>query len=911
MPKNSGDTDSGNADVVTTALGSLRQAALEARLVTDLDQAETGTDLIATSASGALSVKAQLAAIRADAAKKQTALLAAQHELKAKMDAEIARANQIMEPLNAMIKRLEEGIWTVNLYLGRDEQMVTLREGAPAPADTPIAIRQQVLAMDEEVASRIEEEGMDANNLEDFDNWILADATHLAQVLPEPKGVVVLIPRRQEKEYGNSFYAARMKEANRQSYWLIRNGDNLYRMVTDLKVGDRLIPKSDEFVRFFQTEVYNPVTRCNETQQLEPGSKFWLQAEKQADARKRHFMRVALVLQGLLDRTTVFRPITGGINLLSHEAYDDGRVKLIADAEHTLHDGTEPFYRWLARLNQQLRPGMRIVGAFNSRGFQNERREHGGGNRRIAPRMASDPRSLVIYRLDERRSDGGLVFHFDRTDTVWRNWREESGPAKRKASCVVYPRDDFILPFDLVNESEMEHYLALRTERHAYLDMFPVLKAAITLKRAEVEAEASFRDLLVGELIKREAISYDDATVMVPELVHWWKLANRWHRPLVNNPEQEAKALRMILAEAGLRLRPQSEPASLAVARLREVVPDPVLLAQKRDGTVVAWMPAEAARNVFVHEYSLPKSGRGEIKKKEWMLPNPRHAQWRVIATSSRWSHWNHAATRDAYLTDPERTSITREALERTPEESQAMVVVVDEVNALVRLWLSPELPSIPEHHLIARTPVLKCPTLSWHWKKGRNGEIVLDVSEDGMYSFDWTGSDPPWAQRHWDYGVALPEQDMRTTWSDEVLLSRVLRFMEELNAYSAECGRRRDLAMSGIYAFIHAFEARETELARLRFVEDFGEDAPWDPGKHEDQYHPPERIMDLVRAAMTIVADGGESPSGMSMSDVLDRLRPLGGSIFNVFWVYGSPQWSAEQVIRELEPYSDLRLSE
>ena len=37
--------------------------------------------------------------------------------------------------------------------------------------------------------------GIDARSIEQFDEWLLADPAHLDQVLPEAKGVVVLVPR--------------------------------------------------------------------------------------------------------------------------------------------------------------------------------------------------------------------------------------------------------------------------------------------------------------------------------------------------------------------------------------------------------------------------------------------------------------------------------------------------------------------------------------------------------------------------------------------------------------------------------------------------------------------------------------------------------------------------------------------
>ncbi|GLX11630.1 hypothetical protein Misp03_85560 [Microbispora sp. NBRC 16548] len=41
---------------------------------------------------------------------------------------------------------------------------------------------------------------------------------------------------------------------------LIRNGENLYLMTTDLQVGDRPLPKREEFTEFFHTGEASAVT---------------------------------------------------------------------------------------------------------------------------------------------------------------------------------------------------------------------------------------------------------------------------------------------------------------------------------------------------------------------------------------------------------------------------------------------------------------------------------------------------------------------------------------------------------------------------------------------------------------------------------------------------------------------------
>src|SRR5665648_239944 len=208
---------------------------------------------------------------------------------------------KMLEPLMAQVQLLNEGIWTINLYLGRDEEIHTLTEGPPAPAGTPIHVRQQVLAMDEETAINAEDGGMDVRSIEQFDQWVTADPAHLHQVLPETRGVVAIMPRRKDRDYGDAWANVKLNEANKQTWWLIRNGANLYRMLTDFQVGARLVPGRNEFTSIF-------VDRWTK-EPLQPGTDAWMKAEKAAGQRERHFMRIALILQGLVDRTAVFHPL--------------------------------------------------------------------------------------------------------------------------------------------------------------------------------------------------------------------------------------------------------------------------------------------------------------------------------------------------------------------------------------------------------------------------------------------------------------------------------------------------------------------------------------------------------------------------------------------------------------------------
>jgi hypothetical protein len=112
-----------------------------------------------------------------------------------------------MQPLRDHLAKAAEMLWTVDLYLGRDETLHQVRDGDPAPADTPIVVRQRVLVMAEESLVLMDTSagtGMDYRNIDTFLDWLTDSDDNLDRVMPMQKGVVVLIPTPRPREVGQS-----------------------------------------------------------------------------------------------------------------------------------------------------------------------------------------------------------------------------------------------------------------------------------------------------------------------------------------------------------------------------------------------------------------------------------------------------------------------------------------------------------------------------------------------------------------------------------------------------------------------------------------------------------------------------------------------------------------------------------
>lgn len=451
--------------------------------------------------------------------------------------------SHLMSIKSSMLEKLEQitrVVDIIEIYLGVHEEITQIKEGDPAPADTPISFRQLVLHMDEEVGDT-EKGGIDYAELGKFDNWLLKDPKHLQQVLPEPKGVVVLRPRRTDKDYrleegdDDLFANAQKNKFNRETYILIRNGGNLYRIFTgNLRIYPNLFPSASEMKKLMEDKE-------NEHR--------WDKEKK--DNKILAYKRNVLMLQGLVDRTNVLRPMPQGVNLLNPDTYQDS-VKFIHDADGLLGTGRPSFRDWLKQGNEKLQRGDRLyfVG-FPWQLFGSSQDRDTEEIRRRFPVKGSQwnrPESGVfnIKRIEDytytysEKTTRGFVCQHNPKDHVYRRrnyWErsKEDGERKNAIPFRLFEDDTFIINYELLDLEAIEFYLNDRVNRSDYLAMMPVLRGLLKQVGQEKEWEDNFVRFLADKCKAPEELVRDGIT--------WWKTKVIEKRPL---RKEDAKAVRMI-----------------------------------------------------------------------------------------------------------------------------------------------------------------------------------------------------------------------------------------------------------------------------------------------------------------------------------------------------------------------------
>jgi hypothetical protein len=325
--------------------------------------------------------------------------------------------------MKGVMEKIEGRIFNVELYAGLVEKVEQITEGEPAPVTEKLHLMQRRCYMDEECLARYETGGMEFKDIYAFDAW-LARTGNRDRILPFPRCIVAFRVRRRVKERIvinlRDFISLSDKISGDETTFLyIRNGDQLYRLSTEIEFGGTLFPDLDQQKLFrgqiyaktwgmghsiegliseneydeivekdrrreaeyqealaeWQTKKdagtlaehdrqwppYSPRPNANEYIPFSPEHVQYDDiAKKIADEMEKH-NRLVLVLQGLLDRSPTLHPHPQW-QLWTPEGFAAGLV-LVYDESRTLVAGAAPdFEAYRARLNATLKTGSITVG---------------------------------------------------------------------------------------------------------------------------------------------------------------------------------------------------------------------------------------------------------------------------------------------------------------------------------------------------------------------------------------------------------------------------------------------------------------------------------------------------------------------------------------------------------------------
>jgi hypothetical protein len=339
------------------------------------------------------------------------------------------------------VGKIEDKIFSISLYAGLTEEVEEVAKGKPADILEKLRIMQRLAFMDEECLLNYRHGGMEFDDIGEFDRW-LALPENLDRILPFPRCMVAFRVRRGAKDrgpardLGTALIHFNLEKMDELTFLYIKNGERLYRLNCDLEFGELIFPGRDELrldepmmarVHFSDVEeiitkrhyddlvqewkkkaveekqkalewakknpkekaFFNPHAHWSDYRgerlgrDYEPFNKdsvYYDEMKGEIERRVKQYNRIALIVQGLYDRSEVLHPHPP-VRLWSPGGFE-AAVDLVY-ADHGLYHGEAPdFEAYRLALNASLGKGSVTVGQEEFWERREAKRESGRWNRR-------------------------------------------------------------------------------------------------------------------------------------------------------------------------------------------------------------------------------------------------------------------------------------------------------------------------------------------------------------------------------------------------------------------------------------------------------------------------------------------------------------------------------------------------
>lgn len=324
--------------------------------------------------------------------------------------------------MKGVIDEIEDRIFNVNIYAGLTETVVQCCEGSPALFTEKLHVMQRRLYIDEECLLNYEHGGMEFSDIAQFDEWI-SKPVNRDRILPYPRTIVAMRVRRFTKDRDEDGSLTTMlinihlAQDDKLTFLYIRNGERVYRLSCDLDFGQLLVPDRSEFdpsermmVKLFgnrvdrlirrdeydhllknhldseeksaQWDKDNPKETWDEKekgwrsnpydhhrlnfdpkdwQPYDPSSVFFDDATDTIKESIKQYNRIALVIQGLFDRSDVLHPHPP-VRVWNPESFS-ASIELVYDGSNVLEHGEPPdFDAYRVACNASLDANSVVIG---------------------------------------------------------------------------------------------------------------------------------------------------------------------------------------------------------------------------------------------------------------------------------------------------------------------------------------------------------------------------------------------------------------------------------------------------------------------------------------------------------------------------------------------------------------------
>lgn len=451
--------------------------------------------------------------------------------LEEKIAATLAQTEDTRERIGKMM----EGIESLDLYVGKDVHVNTIRKGESAPKDVPLTMVQKKLFMDEELAVWTDvSKWFDFKDEKKFFEALRKHDGLVNQIFPTQRCVLVMATNRRLIDYGDSLANVVYNEKNRVVFLLIRDGWNIHQVFSSVEShlgASQLFPTKDD---------QDGIFRGFDGQEIKFADVAYTDKLKNHEAFALHYKRFLILACGLDHRLKLFGdfypgpPSFGFVSMKFQEEHcrflhDDDPSRMLPG-----HVPYPPVGEWIKEKNTYLRPGSRVLCQWNEvmnpttapgacRPYpSHDRREHGFN-------WVYRPSEAMSFAIATKTGNSVYVTVKASTNS-WRRGQERV--INCKVSLTDYRRGEWEyedLPYlclDAVEPEELHWYIHSRDDRRNHLEYIRFFKMALKFLEDEKKKQAKSKKELLKALEAGCIGNPETRPAIISQAVMAWRAAN-------------------------------------------------------------------------------------------------------------------------------------------------------------------------------------------------------------------------------------------------------------------------------------------------------------------------------------------------------------------------------------------------
>ncbi len=436
----------------------------------------------------------------------------------------IARTKDVRE----YVKDLQRGLQTLDLYVGTDVEVVTVKTGPEAPESEKLTILQRKLFVDEELSVfQTVSEWFDFEDIKVFEKALNDHPGLVDQICPAPRCVVLLATLRNGLNYGDARTSAYRNELNREAFLLVRNGENLhlvYSPVSSHKHADALFPSRNKIEKIFQDGFFEP--RMLTLDDVAYSERF---ADWESVAL--HFRRFLVLLAGLDMRLELFGKFYEENDRLFFvsERFQKRYMRFVHDDDG---EGMLPeedrisFGDWIKSQNRYMRSGSRVLVDFESAMTQancpGAKWEEQWGSKNWEPRYTPVVPVGVVVSYQRKNQ----LFVDMAVEGKTNDYKDREFNCRLDLSLEDHPTGS-VLCLDRARLKDLVGYIQDRRSRSLFRNYMVLFKAAVKYLREQAKQEQEIRRELENSLLAGNVVASSRVPECIEETIALWRAGNR------------------------------------------------------------------------------------------------------------------------------------------------------------------------------------------------------------------------------------------------------------------------------------------------------------------------------------------------------------------------------------------------